>query len=140
MKRRAPSLLLIGLLPFAILPALGAQQRGDPLSSAVDAKGVRHRGIDYVGQVPWMADVIKKQRPEYPYELRARHIGGNGLFRITLDVASGTVSEVAMIQSTGIAALDNSALKALRQWKWKPGKWREIDAPMTFTMSPPSRR
>ena len=135
-----PSLLLAGLLSFAILPELHAQQRGDPLSSAVDTKGVRHRGSDYVGRVPWMADAIKKQRPDYPYELRARHVAGNGLFRVTLDMTTGSVSKIAMVQSTGVAALDNSAMKALRQWQWKPGKWKEIDVPITFAMSLPSRR
>ena len=140
MKRHMPSLLLAGLLSLAILPELHAQQRGDPLSSAVDTKGVRHRGNDYVGRVPWMADAIKKQRPDYPYELRARHVAGNGLFRVTLDMTTGSVSKVAMVQSTGVAALDNSAMKALRQWQWKPGKWKEIDVPIKFAMSPPSRR
>jgi TonB family protein len=140
MKRHMPSLLLAGLLSLAILPELHAQQRGDPLSSAVDTKGVRHRGNDYVGRVPWMADAIKKQRPDYPYELRARHVAGNGLFRVTLDMTTGSVSKVAMVQSTGVTALDNSAMKALRQWQWKPGKWKEIDVPITFAMSPPSRR
>ena len=140
MKRHMPSLLLAGLLSLAILPELHAQQRGDPLSSAVDTKGVRHHGSDYVGRVPWMADAIKKQRPDYPYELRARHVAGNGLFRVTLDMTTGSVSKVAMVQSTGIAALDNSAMKALRQWQWKPGKWKEIDVPITFAMSPPARR
>jgi TonB family protein len=115
-------------------------QRGDPLSSAVDAKGVRHRGIDYVGPVPWMTDAIKKRRPDYPYELSAREIAGqvvaprarSSLFRVTLDVMTGSVSKVAMIQSTGVPALDESAMKALRQWHWKPGKWKEIDVPITF--------
>jgi TonB family protein len=115
-------------------------QRGDPLSSAVDAKGVRHRGSDYVGPVPWMTDAVKQRRPDYPYELSARGIAGHviaprarsGLFRVTLDVMTGSVSKVAMIQSTGAAALDESAMKALRQWQWKPGKWKEIDVPITF--------
>jgi len=102
MKRHMPSLLLAGLLSLAILPELHAQQRGDPLSSAVDTKGVRQR--------------------------------------VTLDMTTGSVSKVAMVQSTGVAALDNSAMKALRQWQWKPGKWKEIDVPITFAMSPPSRR
>ena len=124
----------------AILPALDAKQRGDPLSSAVDAKGARHRGSDYVGAVPWMADAIKKRPPQYPYEVRARHIAGNGLFRVTLDMTTGSVTKVAMIQSTGVAALDNSAMEALRQWQWKPGKWKEIDVPITFAMSSQPRR
>ena len=118
--------------PLSILSALDAHQRGDALSSAVDAKGVRYRGTDYVGPVPWMADAIKKRRPDYPYELRARHVAGSGLFRITLDVTTGSVSKVAMIQSTGVPALDDSAMKTLRQWQWKPGKWKEIDVPITF--------
>jgi TonB family protein len=37
-----------------------------------------------------------------------------------------------MIQSTGAAALDENAMKALHQWQWKPGKWKEIDVPITF--------
>jgi len=88
-----------------------------------------------------MADAIKKRRPDYPYELGAREIAGqvvaprarSGLFRVTLDVRTGSVSKVAMIKSTGAAALDENTMKALRQWQWKPGKWKEIDVPITFT-------
>jgi TonB family protein len=39
-----------------------------------------------------------------------------------------------MIQSTGTPALDESAMEALRQWQWKPGKWKEIDVPITFAI------
>jgi hypothetical protein len=32
---------------------------------------------------------------------------------------------------------------ALRQWRWKPGKWKEIDIPVSFTIEeqfePPGR-
>jgi hypothetical protein len=71
-----PSPLLAALLSFAILPALNAQQRADRprkltiksftegLSSAVDAKGVRHRGMDYVGLSPWMRS--KRSDPNIP--------------------------------------------------------------------------
>src|SRR6266516_575280 len=101
MKSRVPSLLLAGLLNFAILPGLNAQPSGNgwrkltikswmQVSSAVDAKGVRHRGTDYDGLAPWMRDAIQKQRPKYPYEQRARYIGGIGLVRVTLDLSTGT--------------------------------------------------
>jgi TonB family protein len=129
------AIVQFGLVAILIcLPTVTAQQRGDPLSSAVDTKGVRHRGSDYVGPVPWMIDAIKKRRPDYPYNLRARHIAGSGLFRVTLDVTTGCVNKVAMIQSTGTPALDESAMEALRQWQWKPGKWKEIDVPITFAI------
>jgi TonB family protein len=145
MKSCVLSLVLAGLLSFAILPALYAQPHGDRpgkltiksftegASSAVDAKGVRHRGTDYVGPLPWMRDAIKTQRPKYPYEQRARYIGGMGVVRVTLDLSTGAVSKVAMVQSTGVPALDSSAMEAFRQWQWKPGKWKEIDVPITFT-------
>jgi hypothetical protein len=36
-------------------------------SSAVDANGVRHRGIDYGSKrPPWLQDVIKTVAPDYP--------------------------------------------------------------------------
>jgi protein TonB len=80
-----------------------------------------------------MRDAIRKQRPKYPYEQRARHVGGMGLVRVTLDLSTGTPSNVAMVQSTGVPVLDSSAVEAFRQWQWKPGKWKEIDVPITFT-------
>jgi TonB family protein len=110
------------------------------LSSAVDAQGIRHHGSDYGRKrAPWMDDAIKAVAPRYPYEARARHQFGSGLVRVTLDLSTGLVAKVTMIKSTGLPVLDNSAADAFRQWRWKPGKWKEVDLPITFTMvsSPP---
>jgi len=145
MRFRVPSLLVAGLLSLASLPALNAQPTGDRPrrltiksflegeSSAVDAKGAHHRGTDYVEKPSWISDAIKKQPPKYPYEQRARHIGGIGVVRLTLDLSTGTVSKAAMVRSTGVPALDSSAMEGFRQWQWKPGKWKEIDVPIMFT-------
>ena len=145
MRFRVASLLVTGLLSFATLPALNAQSLGDRPrkltikssiegeSSAVDAKGAHHRGTDYVDKPPWINDAIKKQPQKYPYEQRARYIGGIGLVRVTLDLSTGTVSKAAMVRSTGVPALDSSAMEGFRQWQWKPGKWKEIDVPIIFT-------
>jgi TonB family protein len=145
MRFRVPSLLIAGLLSFAILAALNAQPPSDRPrklttksfiegeSSAVDAKGVHHRGTDYAEKPPWINDAIKKLPPKYPYEQRARYIGGIGVVRVTLDLSTGNVSKTAMVRSTGVPALDNSALEGFRQWQWKPGKWKEIDVPVIFT-------
>jgi len=106
------------------------------LSSGVDAQGIRHHGSDYVRKrAPWMDDAIKTVAPRYPYEARARHQFGSGLVRVTLDLGTGLVAKVAVIKSTGSPVLDNSAADAFRQWRWKPGKWKEIDLPITFTMT-----
>jgi TonB family protein len=112
-----------------------AEQASKPLSTAVDAKGVRHRGTDYVGLAPWIVDTIRKVAPEYPYSEKALRHTGSGLLRVTLDLNTGSVVRVAVIKTTGFSALDNSAIDALRRWRWKPGKWKEIDIPITFTMA-----
>jgi len=145
MKFSVPSLLVAGLLSFAILPALNAQPPSDrprklttksfieAQSRAVDGKGLHYRGTDYAEKPPWINDAIKKLPPKYPYEQRARYIGGLGVVRVTLDLSTGDVSKAAIVRSTGVPALDNSAMEGFREWRWKPGKWKEIDVPVIFT-------
>src|SRR5437016_4025767 len=78
------------LSPHALL----ADEASRRLSSAVDAKGVRHPGTDYVAHPPWFGDTIKTVAPEYPYRERMRRHTGSGLFRITLDLNTGSVAKV----------------------------------------------
>ena len=120
---------------FLLQGKLRAEGSSSLLSSAVDAKGVRHRGSDYVGRAPWMTDVVKAVTPDYPYEYRAAHVGGSGVFRATLNMNTGSVTNVTVLKSTGTSMFDSSAVKALRQWQWKPGRWKEIDIPLTFAIS-----
>jgi TonB family protein len=135
--------ITFGLALIAVLissTTLSAQKRSNWLSGAVDAKGVRHRGSDYPKGGVWMDDAIKTVSPEYPYVARQRAMAGSGLFRLTLDLKTGTVSKVTVLRSTGAAMLDASAIDALHRWQWKPGKWKEVDVPITFTMRPGVRR
>jgi TonB family protein len=74
-----------------------------------------------------MDDAVKTVQPEYPYTAQARRQGGFGLYRVTLDVKSGSVTKVTVIQSAGVPTVDESAVKALRLWLWKPGTWKEIN-------------
>ena len=99
----------------------------------MDAQGVRHRGSDYVGRAPWIVDQIKTVAPQNPYAERKRHHTGSGSFRVTLDLNTGSVVKVTVVKSTGFPALDNSAANSFRRWRWKPGKWKEIELPVTFT-------
>jgi TonB family protein len=73
-------------------------------------------------------------RPEYPYEARSRHIMGSGVCVVTVDVASGSVTDASMAQSIGNPILDNSAVSAFRRWKFKPGTVSKVKIPITFTM------
>jgi TonB family protein len=104
-------------------------------TSAVDAKGVRHSWLAHSrGNPPWIQDGAKLIGPDYPYWDRAQHHEGVGLFRLYLDLKTGAVTRVAVLKSTGFSTLDNCAVAAFRKSLWKPGKWKEIDQPVTFKM------
>jgi TonB family protein len=107
----------------------------EPESSAVDANGIHHRPSDYGDKRdPWMTDRVKFVQPDYPVEARARHNQGTGFFRATLDVKTGSVTDVSILKSTGSSELDTSAARAIRQWRWRPQRWKEINIPVSFTM------
>lgn len=74
-------------------------------------------------------------RPAYPYEARSLHITGSGVVALTVEVASGRVKEATMAQSIGNVTLDNAALSAFRQWRFKPRTVSQIKVPITFTMA-----
>jgi TonB family protein len=76
---------------------------------------------------PHGVDRIWSIAPDYPYSERARRHSGSGYFQVTLDTKTGAVTKVAVRNSTGFPTLDNCAVAALRQWRWKPGKWREVE-------------
>ncbi len=130
----ARALVMVSLAAaFPVALELEAQGLSKWVSSAVDAKGVRHQESGYPKKhAPWMDDAIKTVKPDYSYTDKARRNAGFGLYRATLDLKTGSVTKVAVIQSTGVPTLDDSATSALRQWQWKPGKWKEIDVPISF--------
>jgi TonB family protein len=130
MKKRV--FFLFGTIALLLIQS-HADDRSRWNSAAVDAHGVRYRGRDYPNGGIWMDDVVFKVAPEYSAAERAQSHFGSGLFRLTLDLKTGAVTRVQILSSTGFRALDQSAIDAFGRWRWKPGKWREIDAPITFT-------
>jgi TonB family protein len=136
---KAREMFLVGLtmlLPILLL----ADDRSLWNSAAVDARGVRHRGSNYPNGGPWMEDAIKSPPPDYPSTERSQGHTGSGLFRLTLDLKTGSITKVTTLQSTGFPTLDSFATEAFRRWRWKPGKWKEIDVPITFTLRSNSLR
>jgi TonB family protein len=72
-------------------------------------------------------------RPPYPQEARSRRIAGSGLCVVSVDPASGSVTEASMAQSTGSPLLDKSTLRTVRTWKFKPGTVSKVSIPVEFT-------
>jgi TonB family protein len=103
--------------------------------AAIDAKGVRHEAHGTSDkELPWTNDQLAAVGPNYPYLDRTLRHTGTGLFRITIDVQSGTVRNVTVLKSTGFKSLDSSTLASLRTWRWKPGTWKVVELPVTFTL------
>lgn len=78
---------------------------------------------------------INSPRPQYPYEARSRHITGSGVCVVTVDPGSGNVTGASMTQSIGNPILDNAALSAFREWRFRPGTVSQVRIPITFTMT-----
>lgn len=104
-------------------------------SAAIDSNGVRHRARDYHPKIaPWIEEQRNAVPPEYPYYDRRDRHQGVGYFRLYLDIRSGGVGRIEMVKSSGYASLDRATMKALQKWTWKPGHWKQIDAPVRFVM------
>ena len=103
-------------------------------TNAVDANGVRYQGNDHAGNRLWLNDCVQSVAPDYPYSARVNQFQGRGVIRLTLNLRTGLVEKATLIKSTGFDILDACAISAFQQWAWKPGRWKEIDVPVTFQL------
>lgn len=84
------------------------------------------------------AAAIYASAPEYPMEARRSRLTGRGVFEFIVDKASGQVTDVVVVQTTGHGVLDNSVIRAFRKWRFKPGTVTRVRTPITFTLQPRS--
>jgi TonB family protein len=82
---------------------------------------------------PAAGRLIYSPSPGYPKTAGrwSRPVKGSGRFRVTFS-RSGEVKNVAVIESTRNAELDNAAVDALRRWKAQPGQEWTANVPITF--------
>src|SRR5438045_1858823 len=71
----------------------------------------------------------------YPRLSRAVRSRGLGLFEMRIDPATGKVSEVVIIKSTGARILDIECLRALGHWLFKAGTVRVVRQAVDFRLS-----
>src|SRR6266496_2697201 len=78
--------------------------------------------------------VIYGPRPQYPYEARVKRPTGHGIVWLYVDPGTGYVTSARMLPSTGHKILDDAALDAFRQSRFKPNAVAKVRMPITFTL------
>jgi TonB family protein len=75
-------------------------------------------------------------KPEYPYAARAKGLFGSGVFLLHVR-RNGTVKSVDVLKSTGHRILDQAAIAAFRQWRFRTdAEYAPLaKVPITFTTS-----
>ncbi len=71
-------------------------------------------------EVP-LPEVIRKVEPEYPKDLRKKGIEGQVILKVKVDT-TGKVEEVLVARSSGYREMDSSAIKAVKEWVFKPAE------------------
>ncbi len=105
-----------------ILILIAAVEGNLPSPLAAQDQAVKHRAINSV-------------RPEYPAEAKARHFTGSGVVVVQIDQRTGYVISARMLKSTGHKILDDAALKAFRQWHFRPGTNSEVRIPINYSIA-----
>jgi TonB family protein len=70
--------------------------------------------------------------PDYPYEAKRRNLTGSGICVVTVDTATGTVTNATMFQSTGSPLLDKLTIQTFKSWQFKPGAVSQIRVPISY--------
>ena len=78
------------------------------------------------------ARLLKLVKPTKSREAARRKLSGSGIFFMTVDVTTGVVTSVTVIQSTGHSELDQSAIEALKQWRFNRGAVSKVRLPVIF--------
>ena len=70
--------------------------------------------------------------PDYTYEMKRRNLTGSGTCVVTVDTATGTVTNATMFQSTGSPLLDKLTVQTFKSWRFKPGAVSQVRVPISY--------
>ena len=70
--------------------------------------------------------------PEYTYDMKRRNLSGSGTCVVTVDMATGTVTDATMSQSTGSPLLDKLTIQTFKGWRFKPGSVSQVRIPISY--------
>lgn len=113
---------------IALLAVLAACQPADHAAPAIKSTEVM---------------AVHTPPPDYPLDLACSDIGGKVTMKVVVG-PEGRPTEVLVLESSDVPALDKAAVEAVRAWEFKPatrngqGVPQTIQVPMNFTPTPDS--
>lgn len=78
-------------------------------------------------------NVVHTVVPRYPWIARVKGHDGYGLYKLNIDMETGLVVSVDVVKTSTHQELDDCAIKAFRQWRFRPHTWHAVNVPATFT-------
>jgi protein TonB len=113
-------------------PESPASTGGAPSSPAASSQAGGYEG-------PKVAAYLHNPKPEYPPMAKRREWEGRVILKVRV-LASGTAGEVSIATSSGHDILDESALEAVKHWRFIPAKrggqpvdsW--VNVPLNFSL------
>jgi len=75
---------------------------------------------------------VSHPTPAYPAEARRRRLGGTGIYELKVE-ETGEVGSVTVVTSAGSSILDDAAVSALKQWRFRAHTpLTRVKLPITF--------
>jgi len=78
------------------------------------------------------AIAVRAPLPEYPYQAKRAHMTGSGVCVMTVNTASGNVTNAMMAESTGDGILDYVTIHTFQRWRFKPGTVSQVRVPISY--------
>ena len=114
-------------------PVQAAAPPAAPPAGALGPQPLTQGGAPALGAVtpPGLAEGIRNPDPDYPAASQAR--GEQGVVTVLLRITpAGSVEEVEVVRSSGYAALDDSARRAVQRWRFRPAMRDGLAIPGTI--------
>jgi TonB family C-terminal domain len=104
----------------------------DAIIQSVSARpsNVRYR-VSAADAAPKLEFVLYAPHADYPIEAQLHHWHGSGRFALAIR-PDGRVESVTVLKSTGHAVLDQAAIAAFRQWRFRPGSINLVRVPLEY--------
>ena len=114
-------------------------EQGQPAPSSGPQPAAEPVGYP-LSQVDTQPRLQRKVNPSYPYRAKRRGVEGRVVVKFLVD-KQGRVSQVSLVRAEPEGVFEESALQAVRKWRFKPGKkdgepvptW--VSVPIRFELS-----